>query len=180
MGDILETQVQAVAKDEALRIKFRRDYKFLRFYLLPFLSDFSADVRWMVEKVGVNVEQAFEYQDLLLETGYWVRLSNGGLSAKANYAKFKQNFDDFLNTAEFMTLNANISSRLTDNGQCWYETFTICSTKELETEFIGKLDSLLKEFRTKSEQASGDLMVSWSQIYTHALNGTNANKEVQQ
>lgn len=176
----MEIQTQVTTSDEALKLKFRKDYKFLRFYLLPFLSDFSADVRWMAEKVGVNVEQAFEYQDLLIESGYWARLPNGGLSAKENYARFKANFDEFLNTAEFMTLSANISTRITDNGQCWYETFTIATTKELETEFIGKLDSLLKDFRSKSEQVPGDIMISWSQIYTHALNGTNANKEVQQ
>lgn len=176
----MEIQTQTIASDESLKVKFRKDYKFLRFYLLPFLKDFSADVRWMAEKIGTNVEQAFEYQDLLIASAYWVRHPNGGISAKENYPRFRKNFDDFLNTAEFMTLNANISTRITDDGQCWYETFTIPTTKELETEFIGKLDSLLKEFREKSEKTPGDTIVSWSQIYTHALNGPNANKEVQQ
>lgn len=175
----MEVQTQIATKDETLRLKFRKDYKFLRFYLLPFLSDFSADIRWMAEKVGVSIEQAFEYQDLLLQTGYWLRNSTGGISAKENYPQFKKNFDDFLNTAEFMTLNANISSKISDNGQCWYETFTVCTTKELESEFIQKLSSLLTDFREKSEKQAGDIMISWSQIYTHALNGQQANKEVQ-
>lgn len=172
----MEVQLQPMVNDENLKIKFRKDYKFLRFYLLPFMNNFSTDIRWMAENVGISIEQAFEYQDLLLETQYWIKQSNGGLSAKENYSKFKTNFDDFLNTAEFMTLNANISSRLSDSGQCWYETFTVCTTKELESEFIKNLNSLLVDFRAKSERSNGEIMISWSQIYTHALNGT---KEVQ-
>lgn len=179
MGESLETQTELLTKEEILRLKFRKDYKFLRFYLLPFLKEFSADIRWMAEMVGVSVEQAFEYQDLLLETKYWIRLPSGGLSATENFSRFKKNFDDFLSAAEFMTLNANISTRIADNGQCWYETFTICSTKALETEFLGKLELLLKEFKVKSEKAQGEIIISWSQIYTHALNDKNADKEVQ-
>lgn len=114
-----------------------------------------------------------------MKIGYWTKLPSGMLSARENYPRFRKNFDDFLNAAEFMTLNANISSKISDSGQCWYETFTIPTTKALETEFIAKLNSLLTEFRSKSESVPGEIMVSWAQIYTHALNGSGADKEVQ-
>ena len=173
----MEIAAQTLNSEETLRVKFRKDYKFLRFYLLPFLKDFSTDIRWMAEKVGVDLAQAFEYQDLLVQSGYWTRNATGGISATENYERFKKNFDGILTAAEFMTLSANISSRISDSGACWFETFTICTTKELEAEYIKGLNSLLKDFRAKSEQAKGENIISWSQVYTHALNTQNDSKE---
>lgn len=175
----MDLQNQAQSTDDALRRMFRKDYKFLRFYLLPFMNDFVPDVRWMAVQVGTSIQQAFEYQDILMNTGYWIRNSSGGISAKENYQRFKKNFDSVLNTAEFLTLCTNISSRISDDGQCWFETFTMITTKEIQDEFIKNLNSLLKDFRNKSESSAGEIMISWSQIYTHALNGKDANEEIQ-
>lgn len=175
----MDLQNQILSNDDTLRRMFRKDYKFLRFYLLPFMNDFIPDVRWMSEQVGTSIQQAFEYQDLLMNAGYWIRNSSGGISAKENYLRFKNNFDSLLSAAEFLTLCTNISSRISNDGQCWFETFTITTTKDIQNDFIKNLNSLLKDFRQKSENSSGEIMISWSQIYTHALNGTNANEEIQ-
>ncbi len=156
--------------------KIRRNYNFMKFSLLPGLHNFKNDLRWMAEKIDITIEEAFHFQEELVTNGLWLKLDNGNIIVAEEFENYSPEIDDNQKVLNFLTLNANIASQISNDGPCWFEYSTVSTTTELRKEFLNKINEIHKEFIKKSKNVKGTELISWSHIFLNALDA-NAKTE---
>ena len=72
-----EVKAENINKRSELLQLLQDDLDLMKFYNLVFLSDFVSSVDWMALKLGIDKDQAYRYQDILLKLGVW-KLAEGG------------------------------------------------------------------------------------------------------
>lgn len=176
--ELKSTQVQP---NKLLTIdKLRRNYSFMKFYLLPAISSFKNDLRWMSEKISISIEEAFSYQEELFANGLWLKVDSGNIILTEDFLETSPEFDQNEKVLGFLISNANLAAQISYDGPCWFEYSTITTNEELRKEFLTKIDSAYKEFISKSNLVKGTELVSWSHIFIDALDkNQNKNQEVQ-
>lgn len=149
----------------------RDDFSMLRFAYLPFLSQFENDIRWMAKAVGIPVERALEYMEILIGTEFWVRSPSGKITVCQNYMRVMSN------TGDYLSLVAGLQSRLTDDGPCTFHFEVIVTNDEIVANLNKKLAEAFSEFKSASAKVNGDTMVSYAYSLAYVLESA-CKKEV--
>lgn len=156
--------------EEAKRHRAQIDGNFdlIRFFVLVGMKGFSEDPRWLAKKIGCSVEQALDWTDKLLQAGYWVRGEDGKINSATKY------FNMATDTGDFLSFSAQIHTRISDKGPCWFSHATIAMSESNAMEFVRKIRDVAEEFRQKKYgEREGEIMVSYSFVICDALHDPN-------
>ncbi|MFM6930101.1 MAG: hypothetical protein ACKOX6_16645 [Bdellovibrio sp.] len=157
--------------------KIRRNYNFMKFSLLPELADFKNDLRWMSSKVGVSIEESLNFQEELLAVGIWSKNNSGEIHTSEKFVDYFPESESHKRVLGFLTTNANLASKVSNDGPCWFEYSTVVTTEALRNEFIKNINSAYQEFIKKSQETKGTEIVSWSHMFMDALAASNNQEE---
>lgn len=132
------------------------DYLLNRFVHLPSLKDFDSDPRWMAKRVGISVEQAMEYLDILISTGVWHKEEKGEFKVRQQY------FNSVKSAGDFMALAAGLHSTLLTSENCWYVFENWTTSEAAVKNLVNKLDKAFLEFKEESKSSNSEMMVAFN------------------
>lgn len=152
------------------RTQFDGNFDLVRFYALAGLKDFSEDPRWLAKKIGCSVEQALDWKDQLIQAGYWSRAENGQLKAQDN------NLNISTTAGDFLSFSAQIHTRISDKGPCWFSHATLALKESDMLEFVAKIHEVIQEMKQKPYgEKEGEKIVSYSFVICDALHDPMKN-----
>lgn len=165
-----EVKAENINKRSELLQLLQDDLDLMKFYNLVFLSDFVSSVDWMALKLGIDKDQAYRYQDILLKLGVW-KLAEGGriYSTERFLALEAQNTNPENFVKSFVVANADVVSRLSLNGACWFDYTLIATTSAIRERFVTDIKVALQRFIQDSNSGPGTEIVAWSHAFTDIL-----------
>ncbi|HPI40729.1 MAG TPA: DUF4423 domain-containing protein [Pseudobdellovibrionaceae bacterium] len=156
----LDLQRENKTRSEVVRM-LSENFNFSMFSLLPKLEQFDQDPRWMAKQIGISVEVALDWQDLLISCGLWKKNDSGKVFRTEEHIDYYENgttgtMPDFLSTM------ATLSSKLTESGPCSYEYEILATSGDVLKDFVREIREVENRFLKRSLTANCDRIVGWS------------------
>ena len=157
------------ARALSVREKLRKDLRALVFYTSPLTEAFADDPQWLAATHGMTVDRAIELRQQLFDSGLWVRDDSGKVRPRKSVTGLGASGSEDLTLPEFMTLVTQILCRVTEDGPCAAECYTIATSQELKSEFLSQIHLALRNLLERSKAAKGETVISWAHVYVDSM-----------
>lgn len=154
----LETKTAAELNRAEVVHQIRQDYEFGLFCLLP---GFEPQLRALIQaarKLGLTERKIELYSRRLFEAGLWT-LKDGVIHARFDYLELGD-----IDIQEYLAMTVCIVSRLSSQKSYEFDTLSIVTNRALIRQFVGKVNTGLKELYDQSKQpdSARDCVFSWT------------------